>query len=182
MLTEWGNYDAFIFSYKSLYLCLIVKKQANKYYVFKEENKKFKIRCYMKIWYEWRIFMRFHVFFSLFFLLTHGGQWSFKEKGKILYHRLDFYLLDSQTLHQMIFSDALHVSHGLSFDPSFPLIIIEKHTASVRHRTLQIFYCHRARHGGDLAFNTPVSHDRLVSRVYLCMLMVPKHFPDVLTS
>lgn len=46
----------------------------------------------------------------------------------------------------------------------------------------EIFYRHRARYGGDLGSSTQVSPDRWVGRVSLCMLMGPKHVPDVLTS
>lgn len=74
------------------------------------------------------------------------------------------------------------VSHRPGFYSGFRLIIIEKHTTSVRPRTLQVVSGHRAPYSRDLGLSTQVSHDRLAWRVYRCWLIVPKRVPDVLTS
>ena len=121
----WSIYFYF---FKSLYLHGIMKKQSNKYYVFKEENKKEDPKP-VKTWYE----LCFVVFLMIFHCFFPYRSVILQRKKKNSYH--------SYTLHQMAFSDAVHVSHALGFDPSFPLIITEKHTISVRHRTLQIFHC-----------------------------------------
>ena len=85
-------------------------------------------------------------------------------------------------LEEMIFADAVRVSHGWVLIQVFHWLLLKSISYMSDTGPLQIIYGHRAWDGGDLGFRTQLSPDRWAGRVYLWTVKGPKRFPDVLTS
>lgn len=153
-------------SYKPLYLHVIMKRQSNKYYAFKEENKKGNSNL-PKSGVRYALWFLKSAFFFFFSHLT--GPWSSKEE-KVPTTARHSARRPSQTRPRQSctrFRSELPADHYWKACP----ITQPQDTANPSPER-------RARWR---SFSTPGSLAAGSQGLSMCV-MVPKHFPDVLTS